>query len=146
MKAGDLKQTQHLEGQFFPRVKFFPSNMQAKMVWSSSPCLARARACLNSHPCRLSLNWSIFQSGILPLASVAFCIRPVFQGDLRPKHKPALGPALKRYLSTYSPVCLGKNFQSSDCLYLFIFSCPVPLPQAAISLPLCDQCNCMHLY
>lgn len=68
IKAGDFKNIQHLEGQFFPWVMFFTPNIHPKAEWWSSPCLARVWAPLSSHPFHLSLVWNIEDSGILPLA------------------------------------------------------------------------------
>lgn len=56
--------------------------LPTKPAWARSPCPARARASLNSQLCQLSLTWRTFDSGMLPLASVAFLHQtPVFQGD-----------------------------------------------------------------
>lgn len=47
---------------------------------------------LNSPPCRLSLIWSISESGTLPLASVEFWIRPQFSKE---KHLNKIFPRAK---------------------------------------------------
>lgn len=97
-------------------------------------------------PDHLSFVWNIWESGILPLTSVVICTRSqCSQGEEIPRHKSAYIQHSRNIWAFILPCILKKkwNFWLSISFYFFAH---VPLPQAATSLSLHDQSNCMHLY